>query len=122
MKTISKFKQLNGNADTVGIKKTLPIQKHDEQKTNIFDASGMQSPSQYFTTVPFLLHELCSVRYMPWWCVSVCHKPALYQNDYTHDHAKNATRWPRDSNFLMPKNSSKFERGLPQRGHQMQVG
>ena len=49
-------------------------------------------------------------------CLSVCHKPVLYRNGYTLDHANNATRQPRDSSFLMPKIFLKFERGHPQRG------
>ena len=63
-------------------------------------------------------------------CLSVClsvrpsvrHKPVLYRNGYRQDHANNAARQPRDSSFLVPKIFSKFERGHPQRGRQMEVG
>jgi len=34
----------------------------------------------------------------------------------------NTTRYPKDSSFLMPKISAKFDRGHPLRGRQMQVG
>ena len=38
------------------------------------------------------------------------------------DHTNNTTRYPRDSSFLMPKISAKFDQGHPLRGRQMQVG
>jgi len=34
----------------------------------------------------------------------------------------NTTRYPKDSSFLTPKISAKFDRGHPLRGRQMQVG
>ena len=83
----------------------------------------------------FLPRDAMPARYMPWSCVclSVCPSVCLsvcvclpqvgvllkWLNIGT---CKQHTRQPRDSSFLSLKFFSKFERGHPQRGRQMEVG
>ena len=56
-------------------------------------------------------------------CLSVCLSQAgvLLKRQNVGSH-KNTTRYPKDSSFLMPKISAKFDRGHPLRGRRMQVG
>ena len=58
-------------------------------------------------------------------CVSVCLSVCLSQVGVLlkrqNVNANNTTRYPRDSSFLTPKISAKFDRGHPLRGRQMQV-
>ena len=78
----------------------------------------------------FLPRDAMHPRYQPWACLclclsvclSVCHKSEFYKNGKTQDHTNNTTRYPRDSSFLTPKISAKFDRGHPLRERRMQVG
>ena len=61
-------------------------------------------------------------------CLSVCVCPCLSQvgvlikRQNVGSHTHNTTRYHRESSFLLPKISAKFERGHPLRGRRMQVG
>ena len=59
-------------------------------------------------------------------CLSVCQSVCLSLVGVLlkrlNDPTNNTTRQPRETSFLLPKISAKFDRGHPLRGHQMQLG
>ena len=60
-------------------------------------------------------------------CVCLCLCPSVTSRCSTKTAKRRITqttntRYPRDSSFLMPKTSAKFDRGHPLRGRRMQVG
>jgi len=64
----------------------------------------------------FLPRDATLARYMLWACVCVCLCLSVTSRCSTK------TEKRRDSSFLTPKISAKFDRGKPVRGRQMQVG
>ena len=54
-------------------------------------------------------------------CPCLSEAGVLLKRQNVGSHTNNTTRYPRDSSFLMPKISAKFDRGHPLRGRRMQV-
>jgi len=69
----------------------------------------------------FLLHDTMLLLYMLWPCVRLCLSQVGVLLKWLNigSHKENHTR---DSSFLTPKISTKFDRGHPPWGRQMQVG